>query len=81
MPIAELCRRTGDAAERLGLPRPSYERVRTLVHEFRRRRRYKPTTGEVLWEVAVRARPPDHFLKHISGVGVMPLSERARYTK
>ncbi len=73
-PIAEICRRVGDSADRLALPRPSYERVRTLVQEFRRRRRYSPSTQQVLWEVAVRARPPDHFLKHVSGVGVRPLT-------
>ena len=74
MPIAEPCRRIGDAAERMGLRRPSYERVRTLVHEFRRRRRYGPSTAAVAWEVAVRARPPEHILDHVSGIGVRPLS-------
>ena len=34
-PIAEINRRTGDVAEALGLPRPSYEQIRHVVHELR----------------------------------------------
>jgi hypothetical protein len=37
--IAETLRRVGALAESLGLPRPSYERVRQLVHDHRRERR------------------------------------------
>jgi hypothetical protein len=69
LPIAEVCRRVGSVAERLGLARPSYESVRVLVHEVRRRRR-EPTTGEVLVDIAFRSRPPDALLDHLSGVGV-----------
>jgi hypothetical protein len=36
--IAELHRELGRLAHRFGLPRPSYERVRQLVHEHRSRR-------------------------------------------
>jgi hypothetical protein len=43
-PIAETCRRVGNAADMLGLTRPSYVHVRRLVHEERIRR-------EVLKEV------------------------------
>lgn len=35
IPIAEVARRLGAEADRLGLPRPSYDRVRELVHERR----------------------------------------------
>lgn len=35
MPIAEINRRVGAKAQRLGATRPSYERVRQLVHEAR----------------------------------------------
>jgi hypothetical protein len=66
LPIAELLRLVGAEADRLGLPRPSYERVRVLAHELRARRA-EPTTGEVLWDVAWRVRPPDAITKHISG--------------
>jgi len=74
LPIAEINRRLGDEAERLGLRRPSYQRVRELVHEIRRLRRDgEPTTTSVLIDIMFRARPPDAFLEHISGVGVPKL--------
>jgi hypothetical protein len=66
MPIAELSRRVGAEAQRLGLPRPSYERVRVLAHELRARRD-EPTTADVLWDVTTRVRPPDAILKHMAG--------------
>ena len=69
MPIAEVRRRVGAEADRLGLPRPSYERVRELVHESRGLRA-QITTGEVLLDVAFRVRPPDAIAAQISGVGV-----------
>jgi hypothetical protein len=69
IPIAETNRRVGKEAARLGLPRPSYERMRELVHEARRIRR-GPTTSSVLLDVAFRARPPDAVLDRVSGVGV-----------
>jgi hypothetical protein len=69
-PIAETCRRLGAEAERLGLRRPSYERIRELIHEARLLRQRGPTTASVLVDVMTRARPPDAFLDHVSGVGV-----------
>lgn len=72
VPIAETNRRIGREAERLGLPRPSYERIRELVHESRRLRR-RPSTTSVLIDVAFRVRPPDAVLDHLSGVGVPDL--------
>ncbi len=72
VPIAEVSRRTGAAADRLGVPRPSYQRVRELVHELRRARR-GPTTTEILADIALRARPPDALIDHVSGVGVPAL--------
>ena len=65
-PIAETCRRVGRDAERLGLTRPSYERVRELVHESRRLRR-GPSTASVLRDVALRVRPPEAVLDALSG--------------
>ena len=74
LPIAEINRRLGEEAERLGLRRPSYQRVRELVHEIRRlQREAEPTTGSVLIDIMFRARPPEAFLDHISGVGVPKL--------
>jgi hypothetical protein len=72
LPIAEINRRVGAEAERLGMLRPSYSRIRTLTHEARARRR-APTTAQVLLEVSMRARPPEAVLDHISGIGVPPL--------
>ena len=74
LPIAEINRRLGDEAERLGLRRPSYQRVRELVHEIRRLQRDgEPTTRSVLIDIMFRVRPPEAFLDHISGVGVPKL--------
>jgi hypothetical protein len=80
LPIAETSRRVGCEAERLGLPRPSYERVRELVHEMRRVRR-GPSTASVLVDIAFRLRPPEALLDHVSGIGVADLSRRRRTTK
>jgi len=75
LPIAEINRRLGRRAEQLGLRRPSYQRVRELVHESRQfqQRRREPTTTQVLLDIVFRARPPEVFLDHISGVGVPKL--------
>jgi hypothetical protein len=67
--IAEVNRRLGAAAERLGATRPSYECVRRLVHD-RRRRDAGPTTVEVLADVSTRARPPDALLDHVAGIAL-----------
>ena len=51
LPYMELTRRVGEEADRLGLPRPSYERIRTLAHELRSiRRRRGPSLARVVWE-------------------------------
>jgi hypothetical protein len=78
VPIAETCRRLGSEAERLKLPRPSYERVRVLVHALRaarRRLRRGPSTASVLLDVAVRARPADALLDLMAGVP-LPMNPR-----
>jgi hypothetical protein len=71
-PIAETCRRVGAEADRFGFTRPSYQRVRELVHESRRIRR-GPSTASVLVDVAFRLRPPDAVLDQLSGIGVRDL--------
>jgi hypothetical protein len=71
-PIAETCRRVGQDADRLGLTRPSYQRIRELVHQSRRLRR-GPTTATVLVDVAFRVRPPEAVVDHLSGIGVPDL--------
>ncbi len=58
MAIAEINREVGAAAERMGLPRPSYEQVRRLVHEARAIRSGPPTTtADVALDALVGARP------------------------
>src|SRR5437588_10448740 len=78
VPIAEISRRVGAAADRLGLPRPSYERIRQLVHEQRCLRRAAPTTGEVVLDVLTRSRPPVALLDQAAGV---PQPRRTSTTK
>ena len=65
--IAETNRKVGLVAEALGLTRPSYEQVRRIVHDARRRGR-RPTTGDVLLDIAFQVRPPMSFGEHVAGV-------------
>lgn len=74
-PIAETNRKVGRVADELGLTRPSYEQVRTIVHDARRRGR-RPTTGDVLLDIAFRVRPPTALGEHIAGV--LPPEPRRR---
>jgi hypothetical protein len=69
VPVAETNRRLGIVAAELGLKKPSYEQVRIIV---KRARRNGPTatTGDVLLEIAFRARPPDALIDHL--VGTLP---------
>jgi hypothetical protein len=64
--IAETNRRVGEIAETIGLPRPSYESVRTIVHEARRLGP-RPTAGGVLLDIAFRVRPPLAFGDYLAG--------------
>jgi hypothetical protein len=74
IPIAEVNRRLGAAAEAMGMMRPSYARVRVLVHEQREEQmRRGPSTGRILVEISTRARPPESLLDHVSGIGVPKL--------
>jgi hypothetical protein len=57
LPIAEVHRRVAAVASGLGIARPSYEQVRVLVHEHRRRG-LAPTAGQVLLDVLLRTRSP-----------------------
>ena len=74
-PIAETYRRVGAEAERLGLTRPSYQRIRELVHEARSIRR-GPTAGDVLrLALAMKAGNPDELIDSLRAVGVRPLPQ------
>jgi hypothetical protein len=78
LPIAEINRRVGRAAWRMSLPRPSYERVRVLVHAARRLRRLSPKAYTALaYEVAFRLKPPAALVDRF-GEGPRPrLRDRA----
>ena len=71
---ADICRMTGELAEEHGLRRPSYEQVRLLVREARRRPR-RVSNAEVLLDVALRARHPDAVLRHVSGTDTLRKSK------
>jgi hypothetical protein len=66
LPIAEVSRRVGALASHLALTRPSYEQLRVLVHEHRRRG-LAPTAGQILLDVAARSRPPEALLELLEG--------------
>jgi hypothetical protein len=66
LPIAETHRRVAELASRLDLTRPSYQQVRLLVHEHRRRG-LAPGAGEILLDVATRVRPPEALLDLLEG--------------
>jgi len=54
-PIAETNRRLGRVARELGLPKPSYEQVRVIVHAIRRGK-HEPGVGSLLLDLAFRTR-------------------------
>ena len=60
-PMAETYRRLGLVADALGVTRPSYERVRQLLHEHRRRP-IVPGIGDTLLDIALQNRPPESIV-------------------
>jgi hypothetical protein len=78
VPIAEMNRCVGRAAASMGLPRPSYEQVRVLVHTARRYRRYgRQPVSTVALQVAFRVRPPEAILLHYLSPPAQRLRDRA----
>ena len=65
--MAETYRKVGLVADALGLTRPSYEQIRTIIKAARRRGR-SPTTGDVLLDIAFQVRPPSALGEHLAGV-------------
>ena len=59
VPIAEVYRRTRRHAANLGLPRPSYECVRQLIHDSRRERTRRRANRETLIRVALYLDGPE----------------------
>jgi hypothetical protein len=53
----------GAEAQRLGVTKPSYERVRQLVHEARDLRRGYVSALEILMEIATLQRAPRDYEK------------------
>src|SRR5689334_271376 len=64
--VADICRTIGERSEEQGFRRPSYEQVRLLVQESRRRPR-TVSTAKVLVDIAFRVEHPDALLQHVSG--------------
>lgn len=65
-PIAETNRRARALAEALGLPRPSYERVRQHVHHVRREREQARRKREKLVAVALYQAPVSALYEVVS---------------
>ncbi len=63
IPIAEINRRVGAKAERLGVTKPSYERVRQLVHEARELHCGYVSAVEILMEIATLQRSARDYAK------------------
>lgn len=70
--IAEINRRVGELAWDRGLVRPSYARVRQLVND-ERDRFPEPSWGELIADVALRARPATV----LADKGALPVDEDA----
>jgi hypothetical protein len=56
-PIAETYRRSREVAAAMGVPRPSYECVRLLVHDARRHQDRRRIARNVLIDVALYTKP------------------------
>ncbi len=72
-PIAETYRRVGAEAERLGLTRPSYQRIRELVHEARNTRP-RLTVSDLVRIVCTPLKGTDDGLARLAELGVQPIS-------
>jgi hypothetical protein len=66
LPLAEIARRVGAEADRLGLTRPGYERVRQLIHETRALRAARgPSALRILLEDGAAGGPTRRTLDEI----------------
>jgi hypothetical protein len=63
-PIAETNRLVGEAAARLGLPKPSYEQVRQVVHRARNGRRVYGARDALL-DISFRTAAPEVVLRRL----------------
>jgi hypothetical protein len=71
-PIAETNRRVGAEAERLGLTRPSYQRIRELVHQIRNMR---PRLGvsDLIRIACAPLKGTDDRIGRLQELGVRPI--------
>jgi hypothetical protein len=74
-PIAETYRRVGAEAERLGLTRPSYQRIRELVHQARSIRRGLNASDFLRVAMAMTSGNPGELIDSLRGVGIRPLPQ------
>jgi hypothetical protein len=61
-PMAETYRRLRTLAEEMGVPRPSYERVRLHLQVARRRETDRETARDLALELAFNTRSADHVI-------------------
>jgi hypothetical protein len=71
-PIAETHRRVGAEAEHLGLTRPSYQRIRELVHQVRNMRP-RLSVSDVVRIVCTPLKGTDDALERLRELGVRPI--------
>jgi hypothetical protein len=73
VPIAEVARRVCAEAERIGLTRPGYERIRILVHDWRDQQDHRREVLETVVDVAYRVRPVSALADVLLGIELPPL--------
>jgi hypothetical protein len=66
--IADVHRAVGRYAQSLGLPRPSYQTIRLLVHEHRARLAARRATADLLIAVDLNQRPATDLLVLLDGL-------------
>ena len=70
-PIAETYRRVGAEAEHLGLTRPSYQRIRELIHQVRNMRP-RLSVSDLVRIVCTPLRGTDDAIDRLRELGVQP---------
>ena len=75
-PIAETHRGIGVEADRLGLTRPSYQRIRELVHQIRNMRP-RLSVSDVLTLITLPLRSVDDGLQRLDLLGLHGIAARA----
>ena len=65
LPMAETHRRARDLAQQMGIPRPSYERVRLHLHAARRRDEERKRTRDLIIQLAYNTRPANEVVPEL----------------